>query len=244
MLAQIDVGGMINGGLSAASDAGVVISTLVFLAVLVIGVGWVSWLVFRHMKDTREATLAEKKAEREARAEERKATADALRDATHTNRELLERLEQLTETQEKMADAHKQSNTNQETLTRGVEQLMTAINDSEETRAQRYAELFQQRADDHKAVEDVSAALRGVQTELAGLKEGVNTLEESINNKIGLTESDRNKIKALLEKTNELLTRIEENEHETPTDPTHPADADDPASAGTIDAGADSGSDA
>jgi small-conductance mechanosensitive channel len=250
MFAQIDVGGFINGGLSAASDAGVVISTLVFLTVLVGCAAWVTSMIIGNIKEARAVAKAEKEAERAARAEERKATADALRDASHTNKELLDtnkelldRLEQMAESQQQMADAHKQSNTNQESLTESIGMLMTAIENSEETRAQRFADMFQQRAEDHQAVVDVSAALQSVKSELAGLKEGVNTLEESVNNKIGLTESDRNNIKELVERTNQLLDRIKENEHAQATDPTHPTGAADPTGP-RADAGADGGRDA
>lgn len=242
MMAQIDVAGMVNGGLGAASEAGVVISTLVFLTVLVGCTAWVTNLIIGNIKEARAVAKGEKEAERAARAEERKATADALKDASHINKELLERLEQLTETQQQMADTHKQANTNQETLTGSIERLMTAINDSEDTRAQRYADMFKQRAEDHQAVEDVTEALKGVKDELAGLKEGVNTLKSSVENKVGLTESDRKRINDLVEKTTELLERIRENEHETPIDPIHPLSAADGASAGadgTADAGAD-----
>jgi chromosome segregation ATPase len=225
MMAQIDVGGAINNGLNAASDAGVVISTLVFLTVLVGCVAYVANLIIGNIKEARAITKAEKEAERAARAEERKATADALRASDNTNRELLERLEQMAETQQQMADTHKQSNTNQETLTESIGKLMTAINDNEETRAQRYAEMFQQRAEDHKAVGDVTEALKGVQTELAGLTVGLDTLKEAFENKIGLTESDRSRINVLVEKTEELLTRIKENEHAQNTQlPTATAD--------------------
>lgn len=240
MMAQIDIGGLVDGGLGAASEAGVVISTLFFLALLVLCVGWVAWLIIGNLREARAVTKAEKEAERTARAEERKATADALKDATHTNRELLDRLERLTETQEQMVETHKQSNTNQESLTGSIEKLMTAIENGEDTRAQRYAELFKQRAEDHQAVVDVTEALQGVKNELAGLKEGVDTLKESVESKIGLTESDRNRINELVEKTTELLTRIEENENAKATDHPSPAAAD-AASAGATDAGADAG---
>lgn len=237
-MAQIDVSGAINGGLSAASDAGVVISTLVFLTVLVGCAAWVTKLIIDNIREARKTATAEKEAERAARAEERKATADALKASDNTNRELLERLEQMAETQKQMAETHKQSNTNQESLTESIGKLMTAINDSEETRAQRYAEMFQQRSEDHKAVGDMTEALRSVEAKLAGLQVGIDTLTESVDKKVGLTESDRNNLKELVSQTKELLSRIKENDHAKAADPAHPSSDPDPAGAGA-DAGAD-----
>lgn len=225
--AQIDPVSAVNGSLSAAQQAGVAITALVVLGggLLISGGGVLLW-------------YRDRQATRASQREERKLTREALTESSAVNKMLLARLDTLTDTLQSIAGEMKLLATNIGTQTTAVdslievaEKLMDAINETENTRAERYAALMGRQDNVEKAAEHVAEELRGV-------KRSVDDLAEKVAAAQTLSESDRAEIRTLTGKVDTLLQRLEGDGHETGDDGSGTAGADGGAGGGASDTGA------
>jgi len=202
MLAQIDPIGTLVTGISAADEAGIAIVSLVLLIVLTLSVGFIVRFYYRNQREERvarerreQSERQEREQERAAREAERKMYVEAAATANSINQMLMDRLEKLTET-------HEQMESNVGTQTEGIKNLMTAIEASESTRAERYQKLFDRQG-------TTEEALNTVATELHGVKASVDALTVKVDAFENLNDADRAMIAALSGKIDKLYNRLE-----------------------------------
>jgi len=238
MLAQIEIiGGALANGMDAAQQAGIAVVSLVLLIVLTVAVGFIVRFYYRNQREERAARerreqseRQEREQERAAREGERKMYVEAAATANNINQMLMDRLEKITETHERME-------ANVGTQTEGITKLMAAIEASETTRAERYQELFKRQG-------TTEEALNNVATELHGVKKSVDVLTEKVSEVKGLTDADRTLITELTKQVSELFKRLEGDDDDKTTEVVAdavPAGTDPQPGIGTS-AGPDSGS--
>lgn len=200
--AQIDPAGAVRDGLDAAAQAGVAITALVVLGggLLISGGGVLLW-------------YRDRQATRASQREERKLTREALTESSAVNKMLLARIDTLTDTLQSIAGEMKVLAANIGTQTTAVDslievadKLMNAINETENTRAERYAALMGRQ-------DNVEAAAEHVAEELRGVKRSVDDLAVKVAAAQTLSESDRSTIRELTGKVDTLLQRLEGDEH-------------------------------